>query len=462
MSGGKVPLRLVAVLAAAAAAVAGCGGGSIASARTPIRVVTIKGVDGPGPTRYDRVRVVKVGPASARHVLVLVPGTSAGAGYFVPDAEDLVARLDGWQVWAIDRRENLLEDDAVLERARAGAVSGQQLFDYYLGWLGDPAIQPHYRPPADAQVGFARRWGMRVAVEDLHRVVRAARKGGRHVVLGGHSLGGWITTAYATWDFGGQAGARDLDGLVLIDGASGQRAISRAGARRALEDLAAGSPFLSLGGAQLPWLTGAFAAVGSTLALREPDAPSLLQAWSLLPAPVKAPVPATNAAQFGFAVDVDTGPKNLAEAQAHLGGLASSGDPRGFRDGGYATVRRAARSLNGIAGADGTAWFHPRRLTLDAMAVGGGVTNPAQKLLGLRAEHGADVHVPIYALETSLLKGVVLKATRGLARRSHVPARDVTARRPQHQGRPLRSDLRRAGEQRLPQDGRAVPQATPG
>ena len=53
-------------------------------------------------------------------------------------------------------------------------------------------------------------------------------------------------------------------------------------------------------------------------------------------------MPATNEAQFGFAVDVDTGPKNLALAQAHLGGLASSGDPRGFRDGGYATVPRAA------------------------------------------------------------------------------------------------------------------------
>jgi hypothetical protein len=60
-----------------------------------------------------------------------------------------------------------------------------------------------------------------------------------------------------------------------------------------------------------------------------------------------------------------------------LGGLASTGAPRGFADGGYAPVERAAETLSGIAGADGTAWFHPRRLTLDAIAVAGGVRNPA-------------------------------------------------------------------------------------
>ena len=108
----------------------------------------------------------------------------------------------------------------------------------------------------------------------------------------------------------------------------------------------------------------------------EPDAPSLLQAWPLLPASVKPPVPATNLAQLGHSVDTDTSPKTLAAGQAHLGGLAASGDPRGFQDGGYATAARAARAISGIAGADGTAWFHPRRLTLDAKAIAGGVAQP--------------------------------------------------------------------------------------
>ena len=49
-----------------------------------VHVVTMRGSDAPGPSRYDRVRVLRLGPSSARHVLVLLAGTSAGAGYFVP------------------------------------------------------------------------------------------------------------------------------------------------------------------------------------------------------------------------------------------------------------------------------------------------------------------------------------------------------------------------------------------
>jgi hypothetical protein len=255
--------------------------------------------------------------------------------------------------------------------------------------------------------------------------VHAARAGRRHVVLGGHSLGGWIATAYATWDFGGHAGARDLDGLVLIDGASGRPEIGRGAARRELAEIAGGSPFLGIAGARLPWVPGTLADVSATLALREPNAASRLEGWRLLPATSKPRVRVTNRAMFGYSIDVDTGPKALAESQAHLGGLAPTGDPRGFRDGGSATVARAAEAISGIPGADGTAWFHPRRLTLDAMAVGGGVRNRTQRLLGLRASHAADVHVPIYAIETAFLKGRVLIAARALARRSGLPATKV-------------------------------------
>jgi pimeloyl-ACP methyl ester carboxylesterase len=185
--------------------------------------------------------------------------------------------------------------------------------------------------------------------------VRAGRAGGRHVVLGGHSLGGWIATAYAAWDFGGRAGARDLDGLVLIDGASGPPAIGVRDARRTLAEIERGSPFLAPAGAHLPWIAGVLSAVGSTLAVLNPDAPSLLQAWPLLPTTVKAPVPATNLAQLGYSVDADTSPKSLAAGQAHLGGLAASGNPRGFRDGGFARAARVARAVSGVPAVDGVA-----------------------------------------------------------------------------------------------------------
>ncbi len=373
------------------------------------------GYHAPGtPPKYNRVNAVMLGPASARNVLVLVPGTQAGAGYMLPFARDLVAARRGWQVWVLERRENLLEDHAGLS-ARPDAM-----FDYYLGWIGKSDPGPHFKP---VEAPYARSWGMRVAVEDLRAVIRTARRGGRHVVLGGHSLGATIAVAYATWDFNGRAGARDLDGLVLIDGGSSSSApVTAADARSQLAALQKGSPFLDLVGLGLPWVTGVLASVGSTLALRAPDAQALLGSWPLLPASLRPPVPATNRAAFGYAVDASTGPARLALVQSHIGHLAGTGDPRGWVDTGPATVERAARALAGTRDVDGTAWYHPRRLSLDAAAVAGGVANPAQRVLGVRATHGRDVRVPIYAFETSLGKGRVLKAARALARRSHAPS----------------------------------------
>ena len=369
------------------------------------------GFHAPGtPAEYNRVSAVKVGPASARNVLVLVPGTQAGAGYMLPFARDLVAARRGWQVWVVERRENLLED-----HSRLTGASPQAMFDYYLGWIGQSNPGPHFQP-ADAP--FARSWGMRVAVEDLRVVVRAAARGGRHVVLGGHSLGATIAVAYATWDFGGRAGARDLSGLVLIDGGSSS-SLSAADARKQLAGLKSGSPFLDLVGLNLPWVTGVLAAVGSTLALRVPDEPAVLDSWALLPPTLRPPVPVTNRAAFGYALDARTGPAQLALVQSHIGHLADTGAPRGWVDTGPATVERAATALSVAGKVDGTAWYHPRRLSLDAASVAGGVSNPAQKILGVRATHGRDVQIPIYAFETSLGKGRVLKAARTLARRSH-------------------------------------------
>jgi hypothetical protein len=95
-----------------------------------VEVATLDGYDAPGPARYDKVRVVKVGHPRAPNLLVLEPGTSAGAGYFIPLARDLVRRLPGWQVWAVERRENLFEDHSVLDRVRAARAPVSELFPY--------------------------------------------------------------------------------------------------------------------------------------------------------------------------------------------------------------------------------------------------------------------------------------------------------------------------------------------
>ena len=397
---------------------------SVASPASADRVFTVDGAKAPGPARYDRVRVVEQGPRGADNVLVLVPGTSGGAAYFRPVARDIVAGLPGWKVWSVDRRENLLEDHSVLGPAVARRQPARDAFRYYLESLADPSISPRFTPVAEAD--YVRRWGMGVAVRDLRNVVRAARRGGRTVVLGGHSLGATIAIAYATWDFGRRTGADDLAGLVLIDGGSGGAPIRRAAVRDQLDQLAAGSPFLDLSGLGLPWALGALNAVGSTLAVQEPDAPAVLAAWQFLPGELRPPVPVTNAAGYGHAIDDDTSPGDLALVHMHIGGLAAAGDPRPWADGELGTVARAAEMFSGIEGIDGTAWYHPRRLSIDGQAVAGGVANPAQRLLGVRATHGDDLELPVYAFEASLGAGRVLKGARALARRSDLPRRMVT------------------------------------
>jgi hypothetical protein len=100
-----------------------------------VRFERLDGFHAPGtPARLNKVGVLEIGSRSARNVLVLNPGTSAGAAYFAPVAKDLVERASGWQVWAVERRENLLEDQSMLDRAKQGTATGRRLFDYYLGW----------------------------------------------------------------------------------------------------------------------------------------------------------------------------------------------------------------------------------------------------------------------------------------------------------------------------------------
>ncbi len=260
------------------------------SAGAKVSFERIEGFPAAGtPAKYNKVGILKVGSPRAKNVLVLNPGTSASAAYFGPLARTVARQAPGWQVWAVNRRENLLEDHSVANLAKTGKASGQRLFDYYLGYLTDPAVTDHYTAVPDSAVPFAREWGMRVSVEDLRRVVRKAQRRGGEVVVGGHSLGGSITTAYATWDFNGRAGASGLGGLVYIDGGSNPEPVTPEQATQSLQELAGESPWLAFGGISAPF-AGLFNIVGSTLARVEPDAPSPLQDWPLLPGNLNAPV----------------------------------------------------------------------------------------------------------------------------------------------------------------------------
>jgi pimeloyl-ACP methyl ester carboxylesterase len=392
------------------------------------------GFAAPGtPSQYDRVGVIKVGPSSAKNVLVLEPGTSAGSAYFVPLAKWIVSRASGWQVWSVERRENLLEDQSELNLFKQGKATATQLYDYYLGFLKDASVTTHFQFIASSAVGFAKEWGMHVAVEDLHRVIEAAKGLGGRVVLGGHSLGGSVVTAYATWDFGGRAGADDLAGLVYIDGGSSPNAVSTQQATAALQSLNASnaSPWLSFGGIGAPY-AGLFNATGSAAALLDPRGPSLGQTSGLLPVDLVPPVRVDNAGQYGFALNVGTSPQGLVAAQAHLGvGIASSGPVHGWDGAGALTpINRYETMFSGagINNVDGTEWYFPQRLTDDTAAVDDGNANPAQAVLDVDATMGHNLPkgLLVYAFGARLGGAEVLQDARILAQQSHIPASNVT------------------------------------
>ncbi|MDX6581223.1 MAG: hypothetical protein QOI10_407 [Solirubrobacterales bacterium] len=392
-----------------------------------VKFERIAGYDDPAtPDSLDKVGILKVGPKKAPNVLVLNPGTSASAAYFKPLMSFIVSQTDDWQVWAVERRENLLEDQSMVDQAKAGLINGDQLFDYYLGYITDSSITTHYQPVADSEVPFARGWGMKVEVSDLRQVVKQASKLGGKVVVGGHSLGGSITTAYATWDFNGKPGAKGLSGLVFIDGGSGPTPITPEEAQQRKADLDAGSPWLSFGGIVAPY-AGLFNVVGSTGTILDPNGHGKLQDWSALPANLKPPVRSTNEGAYGYALDTETSPSSLIAAQAHLGHLAASGDPRPWDNAGELTpIQRFADMFSGtgLMGLDGTAWYHPLRLTIDAGAVADGNANPAQDILDVDATHGADLpkSMRILVFGAALGGQRVIDAANALAQQSGIKA----------------------------------------
>jgi pimeloyl-ACP methyl ester carboxylesterase len=421
MQGSKLRLTLAAI--AGALAMLAFAPPSIAG----VKFERIAGFNDPAtPDNFDKVGILKVGPKKAPNVLVINPGTSASSAYFRPVMEFIASEADDWQVWTIERRENLLEDHSMLDQAKARMINGDQLFDYYLGYLTDSSITNHYQPVPDDQVPFARGWGMKVAVMDIKQVVKRAKKLGGKVVLGGHSLGGSITTAYATWDFNGKPGAKDLSGLVFIDGGSGTTPITPEEAQQRLDDLNKGTPWLAFGGIGAPY-AGLFNIVGSTGTILDPGGHGKLQDFPLLPSNLKPPYNATNEAAYGYALDTETSPATLAAAQAHLGRAAESGDPRPWEAAGELTpIQRYADMFSGtgLMGLDGTAWYHPLRLTIDAGAVAAGNANPAQDILDVDATHGDDLGkaMRILVFGAALGNQRVIDAANALAQQSGIKA----------------------------------------
>jgi len=145
------------------------------------------------PDQLDRIAFMRhwfggprPGP-SPRAVLILVPGFFGGAEDFRYVGERLVRRLPWLQVWAVDRRNNLLENRCGMEAAES---LGNPLaaFAYYFGGQELPGCPPHSDPnesmwngaaefaisqPEATAVGMAE-WDLAIQLQDLRLLIKFA------------------------------------------------------------------------------------------------------------------------------------------------------------------------------------------------------------------------------------------------------------------------------------------------
>jgi pimeloyl-ACP methyl ester carboxylesterase len=369
----------------------------------------VRGAPAPGPSRYDKVFVQRFGPARAKRVLVLVPGYIGGAGDFRLVAREIVRRVPGLQVWAYDRREQAFEDTSGF--TGGDPVKAQAT---YLGFK--------FKRVLPAQVPYVADWGLKVALEDLRRVVRKARAGGRRkVILGGHSLGASTAVAYASWDFHGRPGYRDINGLVLIDGGllGTFGSTTAAQARKELTTIRKGAVFSDLLGLGIPEAAGFLPQLAALYAKKNPTGVSPVQQSPIVPSRFKPPFAVTNEGALGYAFDRDTSPPELSLIQIDGGRLAPAGNPRPWVDGGLTPIQRFA-TVFAADRPNAAEWYFPRRLTLDVGAAGALRRTAATRLLGLGPFHTGGIRVPLYAFQTSLTKGRVLRGARRLVKRSHI------------------------------------------
>jgi hypothetical protein len=162
-------------------------------------------------------------------IAVLMPGFLGGAKDFDALARnairDAAARKRHIEVWGIDRRANCLED----HHGVAAAVRARNIdpaFDYYYGGKEvDGRKFAGFKTADDAR--FLDDFGLERTVLDwytlLTREVPSQSMRAQKVVCGGHSLGGPLTAAFASWDFDGDpqttadAGYNQCVGFVGLD-----------------------------------------------------------------------------------------------------------------------------------------------------------------------------------------------------------------------------------------------------
>jgi hypothetical protein len=161
-----------------------------------------------GYLRY-RHREAPTRRSEADAVLVGMPGYLGGASLYDTVARNVVREADARgsyvEFWALDRRANCLEDHTGVD-ASARVRDYRPALGYY---FGNRAVGGRrfagFRASDD--VPYLAEFGLAQTMRDEYAVLRrgigSQRLRRRKVFCGGHSLGGSLTGAFASWDFDG-------------------------------------------------------------------------------------------------------------------------------------------------------------------------------------------------------------------------------------------------------------------
>ncbi|MEI6446449.1 MAG: alpha/beta fold hydrolase [Actinomycetes bacterium] len=374
------------------------------------KYTTVTRVNGSDPAACNKLGVLKMGPSTAKNVLVLIPGFLGGSGDFRVIGKRLVPALKNKvQVWGIDRRSQCLEDTTGFGPADPVNALGYYIFGNSVG--GKKFTAPKL---GDAGVEAARNWGLSTTLNDIRAVVLSAKSGGRKVVLGGHSLGGSLTSIYATWDFDGTPGYRDVSGLVLIDGAARGTFGAQPDPATVASQIAAVTdttklPFSSLISGIPTYYNGVFPELAARYAKFAPGSNAALQGLlngfglGAFTRPTSEGR-LTNDSQLGYSFDRDTAPSFVSLLHMNMGSLkapATSGAASGWQDGGL-TDLKDVKTLFGTEPGNFVEWYFPSRLSIEVGAATNLTKNALTDSLSLRPWHRAAVNVPLYGFETGL------------------------------------------------------------
>lgn len=397
-------------------------------------------------TQVLRYRQDAETPVPARAIVVAMPGFLAGGAAFEGLARALVKRGAASdfaiEVWAIDRRSNLLEDLRGMDTAEA-ASDPEIAQGYYFGreTIDGEAFAGYH---GQDDVSYMSEWGLETHVNDLRNVLalvpEAQRQG--HVFLMGHSLGAFFTEVYAAWRFeDGTRGVEELAGLILVDGILGAAPSTET---EYLEGTTGGfaTPGLTTirertRYTELPFLGIDVYSRAEVLSMRALEAPEEVvvdtgrdRTAGLLLDLSLAEIPAmTNRAAIAVAFDDQFAP--LLFIRAKLGNLtggpveeylnALSGemllhptDPDAIYDWmghldtdpmEFTSVQILAESFT-HGRSNFAEWYFPSRLSLDIAAVGGAAVaeDGYQAAAGLRAFDGALDDAPILCIAAGLVE----------------------------------------------------------